>query len=122
MSLPDSNHQPVSSAALVGLVEIEGFYGGPTMVFKSEPDSEGRQKRIVAPSVDGPAAEKAAVVDLSESLSQLYDQALRLGHSEAALFIGCASLSISETVAMERLNTQECAAVPKQSQKSCCDD
>lgn len=101
MSPPDSGYHVDDRSTLVGLVDIEGFCGGPIMVFKNEPDPKGRRQRLTAPSLDGPAAQKAAAVDLSESLSQLYDQAVRLGYSEAALFIGCASLSISETLSVE---------------------
>jgi hypothetical protein len=122
MSLPEFNQQTAATSALVGLVDIEGFCGGPTMVFKNEPDEDGRRKTLTRPSLDGPAAQKAAVFDLSESLSQLYEQALKLGHTEAALFIGCASLSISETIAVEAVNAGARNATQSLSQKVCCED
>ncbi len=122
MSHPDVNQQTVATSALVGLVDIEGFCGGPTMVFKNEPDEDGRRKTLAGPSMDGPAAQKAAVVDLSESLSQLYEQALKLGHAEAALFIGCASLSISETIAIETVQASARIVPRSQSQKTCGED
>lgn len=121
MSHPESNQASVPGSALVGLVDIEGFCGGPTMVFNNEPDEDGRRKRLLAPNMDGLIAQKAAVVDLSESLSQLYEQALKLGHAEAALFIGCASLSISETLAMERTSMRTSPS-PGQPRESCADD
>jgi hypothetical protein len=91
------------------------------MVFRNEPNEDGRRKRLSAPNIDGPTAQKAAIVDLSESLSQLYDQALKLGHSEAALFIGCASLSVSETVEMVQKSTPACAQ-PAQTRPSGADE
>jgi hypothetical protein len=119
MSLPELNHQQVQHSDLVGLVDIEGFCGGPTMVFKN--DRLGG-KQPAAPSMDGSAAQKAAAVDLSASLKQLYDQAMRLGHVEAALFIGCANLSVSETLAMDGLSTPGSKAVPTPVSELCGDD
>ncbi|HEY1720856.1 MAG TPA: hypothetical protein VGG27_06400 [Magnetospirillaceae bacterium] len=106
MPRPDSGTLLDVGTSLVGLVDIEGFCGGPTMAFTHASGDRGRRPKLVASNFGAVHASKTAVADLSESLHRLYDQAMKLGHSEAALFIGCASLSIADALAVETVHAQ----------------